>query len=339
MYPSKQKAYAGIFVKNQYEEIKKSLSEGNTIDVFYMRRQFTSKTGSIIKYLKAFFNFIPILFKKYDVIHLHFFYPLIYFVWLYKKIYKNTNLVVTFHGSDVNNQINKKNKNHFQKIAKSIDFTISVGKQLSIVIKDKLKITPNKILPVGVNNNIFYYNPTIEKKYDYIFIGSFYKIKGIDYIIEAIEKTDNKSIRYCFCGSGEYLSKLEELQFKGYNITIKQNQTQSQLSNLLNQSIFLLIHSRSEGFPTVTIEAMFCGVPVLTSDIPQFKEQVKDGVNGFLVPLGNVNYLANKIVELKNTSNSDYNKLVEGALNSFKNLSLKNVSKEIITIYKQLADN
>lgn len=335
MYPSKEKAYAGIFVKNQYEELQKLIDNDDAIDIYYMKRQFTSKLGSLIKYLKAFLGFIPYLFKKYDVVHLHFFYPLIYLVWIYKKLYPSCKVVVTFHGIDITQKIHDKNKKHFQKISSAIDYTIPVGKTLASIVQEKLHLDIGSILPVGVNNNIFYVEENVEKKYDFIFIGSYIKRKGIDTVIAAIKKLSNRAITFCFCGSGEYGDELELLR-KDFNIVIKENQTQNELRHLLNQSKFFLLMSRDEGFPTATIESMYCGIPVITSDISQFKEQVREDINGFIVGVGNSEALSRMINKVHGINDEDYRKLSEGALNSFKELSLQNVCRELYGIYKKL---
>lgn len=43
--------------------------------------------------------------------------------------------------------------------------------------------------------------------------------------------------------------------------------------------------SRFEGWGMTVTEALACGAPVLVSDIPAFREQVADGVNGWIAPL------------------------------------------------------
>ena len=48
-------------------------------------------------------------------------------------------------------------------------------------------------------------------------------------------------------------------------------------------SLFWLT-SRWEGMPNVILEAMACGVPVLTPDVGGVRELVRDGVDGFIVP-------------------------------------------------------
>ena len=51
MYPSPEKKYSGIFVKNQYEQLQSLMKEGEEIEVFYMKRTFTSLWGSIKKHI------------------------------------------------------------------------------------------------------------------------------------------------------------------------------------------------------------------------------------------------------------------------------------------------
>ncbi len=178
MYPSEEKPYAGIFVKSQFIEIKRLLGPEDSIEIFYMKRQFTSPLGTVFKYLRAFISFTRHLFRRYDIVHLHFFYPLIYLVWIYKKIHPKTKIAVTFHGKDITTLVHDKNKRQLRKIARIIDFTIPVGKTIAAMMKEKLELAIGKILPVGVNNNVFYYDNNQAKEYDFIWIGSFIHRKG-----------------------------------------------------------------------------------------------------------------------------------------------------------------
>lgn len=61
--------------------------------------------------------------------------------------------------------------------------------------------------------------------------------------------------------------------------------------------IFVLT-SESEGMPAVTLEAMGCGLPVITTNIPGNREIVHDGENGYLIAVGDTEELAQAIARL-----------------------------------------
>tara|TARA_B110000093_G_scaffold176790_1_gene212757 strand:- start:378 stop:1445 length:1068 start_codon:yes stop_codon:yes gene_type:complete len=333
MYPSKEKSFAGIFVKNQYEKLSKIMVK-DTVSIFYMERKFTSKRGSVLKYINSFFKFIPLLFKKFDIIHLHYFYPLIYLVYIYKLLHPKTKIVVTYHGSDITKKVNKKNKKRLNKLATIIDLNIPVGKALSKILKEKLNISANKILPVGVNDTVFYYEK-VEKKYDFIYVGSLIHRKGVDLIINVAKKVDS-SIKICLIGQGDYIDEVKNLSTTKENIDFFEGLIQPQIQKKLIQSKFLLLPTRNEGFPTSTVESMYCGVPVLVSDIPQTLEQVDEGKNGFIVPVDNEKALHQKMIELSKMNNDRYSEIVNTTLTYYKDISLTNVCNELYLAYNKL---
>lgn len=61
----------------------------------------------------------------------------------------------------------------------------------------------------------------------------------------------------------------------------------------------VVIPSRFEGWGMTLSEALVLGKPVVATDLPVFREQVKNGVNGLLVPL-EVNAFAEAIIRLIN---------------------------------------
>ncbi len=67
---------------------------------------------------------------------------------------------------------------------------------------------------------------------------------------------------------------------------------------ILAASDIFVLPSHFEGLPMSVIEAMFCALPVVSTDIRGPREQVVDGVTGFLVPPGSVAPLADALRRL-----------------------------------------
>jgi glycosyltransferase involved in cell wall biosynthesis len=63
----------------------------------------------------------------------------------------------------------------------------------------------------------------------------------------------------------------------------------------MSEAAVLVLPSTSEGLGRVIIEAMATATPVIGSDVGGIPELIKDGVNGFLIPPGDEQALAEKL--------------------------------------------
>ena len=75
------------------------------------------------------------------------------------------------------------------------------------------------------------------------------------------------------------------------------NFVENPLPTLKTSSVFCLL-SRSEGFSNALLEAMACGVPPVVTQVGGNPEAIRDGENGFLVPVEDANIAADRILEL-----------------------------------------
>ena len=67
---------------------------------------------------------------------------------------------------------------------------------------------------------------------------------------------------------------------------------------IASADIYVSTSLSDAGLAASTGEAMACGLPVVITDDPDNRDWIKDGVNGFIVPVRNPSILAKRIVEL-----------------------------------------
>jgi len=73
---------------------------------------------------------------------------------------------------------------------------------------------------------------------------------------------------------------------------------QDRVHNVLPLADLFLLPSANESFGLAALEALSCGVPVVGSIVGGLPELVKDDVNGYLCPIGDINGMAEKSIEI-----------------------------------------
>ncbi len=329
--PSEDKPYAGVFVLNQYVELKKN--NDFSIDISGLQRKKTNRVGSILKYFMFFLRLVPLLFRKYSVVHIHFFYPLIYWVWLYKAFHPKTKIFVTCHGTDVKQGVSNTFKKALSRYTVScVDVLISVGNELAYKIRSELGFKKVVVLPAGINQEIFKPIDSV-KIYDLIFVGSQLDGKGIHELVDALSLLGRR-ISIAVVGNGPLISEWERIS-RFHNIKQFNSLSQPEIAELYSKSRFLVLPSKSEAFGLVISEAMYCGTPVIASNVGGIKDQVVNGCNGFFIDDISVYGILNTIELALDLSDDEYKLMCESAKVSNKNFSLAEVCRVISKMYKE----
>jgi len=110
------------------------------------------------------------------------------------------------------------------------------------------------------------------------------------------------------------------------------------IQDRINQS-HLLVHSAwHEPFGLILIEAMACGVPVLSFDTGGPRELVTDGVNGFLTHRDDLNTYVERLLTLYNDRNL-LPKMGQAAMTHAQKFGLANYATNLETLYlKRLSE-
>lgn len=168
----------------------------------------------------------------------------------------------------------------------------------------KFGADPERILtsPMGVDTRIFQQEQIkFNKKLTSVLsMRALIKNSNVETIIKAMHilKRSNLEVKLIIANAGRLEKKLRMLvkdlelndviQFTG---PIEHSQT---VKYFTSADIYVSITS-SDGASVALLEAMACGAFPIVSDIPANREWIKNGENGFLIPLDDSHSLAEKI--------------------------------------------
>lgn len=160
-----------------------------------------------------------------------------------------------------------------------------------------IEVIPNAAMHVSES-----YSDVTNKRV--IAVGRLDYQKGFDRLIEAwelIQRTGEwTDWRLDIFGQGEWKDMLQQMIDKrGLQHAVRINKPTKQIGEEYVKSSLLVMSSHYEGFPMVMIEAMACGLPVVSFDYKCGpKDIIQHGINGLLVPEGDIKALANDMMEV-----------------------------------------
>lgn len=132
-------------------------------------------------------------------------------------------------------------------------------------------------------------------------VGSLFKVKAFDQLIRAagIVHATNPDFRLLIAGEGNEESDLRRLIDElRLNDAVKLLGFRDDIPDLLNLFDIYVCSSLSEGLSLSILEAMASARPIVATRVGGNAELIADGENGFLVPSGNPEALAEKIKTL-----------------------------------------
>lgn len=137
-----------------------------------------------------------------------------------------------------------------------------------------------------------------------LFIGRLIPRKGFQYVVRALPRVmelTSTPFEVEVVGSGAMRTHLDALATElGVSHFLKYLGTipYEKLHLAYQGADIFVLTSESEGMPCAVLEAMGCGLPIVTTNVAGNREIVHEGVNGFLVPVGDAEKLAQALAWL-----------------------------------------
>lgn len=248
--------------------------------------------GAVKKVVKDI-DFIP------DIVYAHFLYrPGPAAIWAAN--YFGVPAVAALGESTIDKHVNIFGKEKMKNLVHQFSGIISVSEKNKNYCINELQADPEKIkvFPNAVNTELFYPRDkkAMRDKYDLpqdtfivAFTGHFIERKGPLRVLEALEGIEG-NIGGVFIGKGTQ-------EPNGYKVLFKGAVTHQEVPELLSAADIFVLPTLNEGSCNAVFEAMACGLPVVSSDIPAIKEQVNDK-NALLCNPKSIDQIKNSILTL-----------------------------------------
>jgi len=251
-------------------------------------------------------------FEKLDLIHAHYAIPHATAAVLAKQILKNDiKIVTTLHGTDITLVGLEPSFEPLMKFSiESSDAVTAVSQYLrdetinNYDVEKDIEVLPNFIdtevfRPLNSKNLRRLLAPNGEKLL--VHTSNFREVKRVRDTIKALRIILDKGVKtkLLLIGDGPDRSECQALSRElGIWQQTRFLGKQSELASVLSASDVFLMPSGNESFGLSALEAMACGLPVVSSDVGGLPELNIDGETGFVVPVGDVQGIADRTLEL-----------------------------------------
>lgn len=254
-----------------------------------------------------------------DIIHLHDYRD----APLYLSADLKTPIVVTLHGDFFYN-FNKMPTILKSEINKISFITIGVQNLIPKGISSPIAFIPNII-------NFNEFNFIAKSKKRFVFIGRLTYEKGLDLAIDvAIKAGVDLDIYGSFQGDEKWEKMIKTLISKHKNIALRGFLPHNKIAIAFNATALISPMREPEGFPSVMIESLACGTPVVAFNSSGAKTILQNKKNGYLIKQGDIKTM---VQALKNIDLIDRSYCREDIIVRFDKFK---IGQELINLFQEV---
>ncbi|MEM9543426.1 MAG: glycosyltransferase family 4 protein [Cyanobacteria bacterium P01_E01_bin.42] len=150
------------------------------------------------------------------------------------------------------------------------------------------------VIPFGSPHDYFQPKLKQDEKFRVLFVGRVGARKGVHYLLQAWQKLNLADAELLLVGMNEIGDRyLEKYQDCFRYIPSVPHATLNQYYSSANVFIF---PSLVEGLALVLLEAMACGIPIITTENSGGSDIITDRVEGFIIPIRDIEAIQEKLV-------------------------------------------
>lgn len=338
MGPKPAAPFQGKFVHNQVW----ALAARNPA-YHYMRWHSDSLLNKLLKYPVFLLDFIwrfMLSRRRFDILHVHFFYPTIYLALLYRVLRnRRVKIVVTCHGSDIYKYQppGKLYRWCAGKVDQWIFASQALRKQFSLPVQRSI------VLPAGIAESFRQVAPLSlqQKPIDVLYVGGLDHNKGMDRLLALLPALKDRKV--VIAGSGPMLPALQQAAQQYPDVLVVGPKDTAALKQLYTQAKCFISLSRHEAFGLVMAEAMACYTPVIATATDGAAEQIRHGVNGYILKQHDseqqiVSEFAQAIAHVLALAEADYYAMQHGARQQAEQYLLAHIAEQLQQLYQELAN-
>jgi len=149
------------------------------------------------------------------------------------------------------------------------------------------------VIPFGAPIDYFFPKPKRDRQFRALFVGRLGPRKGVHYLLQAWQNLNLPNAELLCIGLNEFPPGWLG-QYEGTFRYIA-SVPHSTLSRYYQQASVFVFPSLIEGLALVLLEAMACGIPIITTANAGGSDIITDGKEGFLIPIRDVEALQAKL--------------------------------------------
>lgn len=176
-----------------------------------------------------------------------------------------------------------------------------------------------------------------------LFVGALdkaHRFKNVDGLLQAFARLALPDTILLVAGDGNHRTRLEHLAMEigiAHRVRFLGRQAPESLPSIYSAADVLVLPSTEvESFGLVQIEALACGTPVVTSDLPGVRTIVDHGVDGYLVPPNNLAALSAALDRICRDRVLSRQLGAAGRRKVLRSYAWERVGSDLESIYKEL---